>query len=351
MSSDTHHPIECILPPHVLDAIKKHGTADQKERARRTLELSATLRSNREAQPFRPVQSLVATATTAIYTANHGTTLPGTVVRTNTGKKSSDVAVNEAWTGLKATLKLYGDKFDRNSVDGAGMPLIGTVHFDQDYDNAYWNGEQMVFGDGDGTLFNRFTIAIDIMGHELTHGVTQHSGGMDYQGQAGALNESMSDVFGSMVKQYHASPRTKAADADWLIGAGLLAPGVKGVALRSMKAPGTAYDDPTLGKDPQPADMAHYVKTTQDNGGVHINSGIPNRAFYLAAVGFGGYAWAKAGPVWYQALIDPTRPSSNSFADFAQLTVTKAHGLYGADGAGIVADAWQQVGVATKVPA
>src|SRR5678815_4747497 len=125
---------------------------------------------------------------------------------------------------------------------------------------------------------------------------------LTYSQHPGALNESMSDVFGSLVKQY--SLNQSAADADWLIGAGLLAAGVNGVALRSMKAPGTAYDDRVLGKDPQPAHMKDYVNTISDNGGVHINSGIPNHAFYVVATELGGFAWEKAGKIWYVALKD-----------------------------------------------
>jgi Zn-dependent metalloprotease len=138
----------------------------------------------------------------------------------------------------------------------------------------------MVYGDGDGDLFKRFTIAIDVIGHELTHGVTQYSAGLVYQDQTGALNESISDVFGSLVKQYRL--KQTADQADWLIGAGLLADGVNGKALRSMAAPGTAYDDPILGKDPQPAHMKDFVNTQSDHGGVHINSGIPNHAFFYS---------------------------------------------------------------------
>ena len=138
--------------------------------------------------------------------------------------------------------------------------------------------------------------------------------------------------------------------ADWLIGEGLLAKGVNGVALRSMKAPGTAYDDPKLGKDPQPADMEGYVHTGQDNGGVHINSGIPNHAFYLVAVALGGHAWEKAGKIWYQTLTDKRLRNSANFAAFAQLTVDNASKLYGMGGAEqkAVQDAWAKVGVLGK---
>jgi Zn-dependent metalloprotease len=203
----------------------------------------------------------------------------------------------------------------------------------------------MIFGDGDGRLFNRFTIAVDVIGHELTHGVTGHTANLDYNGQPGALNESVSDVFGSMVKQYAASPRQSSAQADWLIGAGLLMPSVKGVALRSMIAPGTAYNDPVLGKDPQPAHMKDYVTTTSDDGGVHINSGIPNKAFARLAISFGGSSWEKAGQIWYRTLTDARLAPSSQFMDFARLTVVHALQLYGVDGKQAAADAWSQVGV------
>jgi hypothetical protein len=252
---------------------------------------------------------------------------------------------------LGATFDLYWSVFGRNSIDNAGQDLLGSVHYGQAYDNAFWNGTQMVFGDGDGRYFNRFTISIDIMGHELTHGVTGHQANLAYHDQPGALNESISDVFGSMVKQHAHAPQQTAAAADWLIGAGLFTSAVNGVALRSMKAPGTAYDDKVLGKDPQPADMAHYVTTTSDNGGVHINSGIPNRAFYLAAAAMGGYSWDKAGRIWYATLCDSRLTSNAQFQDFANLTTDNAGRLFGGNEQQAVADAWRQVGIIVGLPA
>jgi Zn-dependent metalloprotease len=223
--------------------------------------------------------------------------------------------------------------FQRNSIDGNGMRLDSTVHYRMGYDNAFWDGEQMVYGDGDEDLpaderlFNRFTIAIDVIGHELTHGVTQFEAKLQYFQQPGALNESMSDVFGSLVKQYQR--QQIASEADWIIGEGLLTDNVNGVGIRSMKAPGTAYDDPVLGKDPQPAHMKDYVNTISDNGGVHINSGIPNHAFYVTALELGGFAWEKAGQIWYVTLKDRLTATSK-FQDCANLTYQVAGELYGA---------------------
>lgn len=339
-----------IVPPHILEAIAKNGTPDQRERARRALAADVAFRSARSIKGVRGGAPALrkggpASKQRSIYTADNTRTLPGTLVRAEGKPKSNDPAVDEAYNGLGDTFDLYYNVYKRNSIDDAGLPLVGTVHYDQKYDNAFWNGSQMVFGDGDGEYFNRFTIAIDVIGHELTHGVTGNTANLDYQDQSGALNESVSDVFGSLVKQYAASPKQTADKADWLIGAGLLTNKVKGVALRSMKAPGTAFDDPVLGKDPQPADMAHYVKTTSDSGGVHINSGIPNHAFYLLAVALGGYAWSKAGMIWYKTLLDSRLASNATFQDFAHLTADNAATLFGTKEQKAVVTAWNGVGI------
>ena len=253
--------------------------------------------------------------------------------------------MDEAYDGLGGTYQFYWEIYQRNSIDDEGLKLDATVHYGVDYDNAFWNGEAMIFGDGDGEFFNRFTISLDVIGHELTHGVTEDEAQLVYMYQPGALNESVSDVFGSLVKQFKL--QQTADQADWLIGQGLFTAKVNGVALRSMKAPGTAYDDPTLGKDPQPATMQDYVRTVEDNGGVHINSGIPNHAFYLVATKLGGYAWERAGKIWYETLRDSRLRRNASFRSFALRTVANADRLYGHDSLErqAVVEAWNEVGI------
>lgn len=203
----------------------------------------------------------------------------------------------------------------------------------------------MVFGDGDQQLFNRFTIALDVIGHELSHGVTEDEAKLMYFNQSGALNESLSDLFGSLIKQY--ALKQKAEDADWLIGKGLFTKAIKGVALRSMKAPGSAFDDELLGKDPQPGHMNDFVQTYDDNGGVHINSGIPNRAFYQVATLISGFAWERAGRIWYEALRDPRLTPSSGFLRFARITYDIAGRLHGVnkDEQHAVKDGWKAVGI------
>src|SRR5262249_52781956 len=233
----------------------------------------------------------------------------------------------------------------RDSVGGNGIELISSLHYGVGYDNAFWNGGQMVYGDGSGRIFieGGLTKSIDVIAHELTHGVTQFTAGLEYHTQPGALNESFSDVFGSLVKQYSLSQTVD--QADWLIGAGILVPQL-GKALRSMEAPGTAFQG-----DPQPAHIRDYKDLPDDNdprndnGGVHINSGIPNRAFCLAAKALGGHAWEKAGRIWYVTLTERLQPDSD-FQAAAQATVSVAGDLYSS---GVeqeaVQKAWQEVGV------
>lgn len=348
------HPVNCIVPPHMLEGIATNGTTAQKSIAISTLKMSASMRGQRRAladfnpAAFRAVA--IGGKERIVYDAKNGSNLPGTAVRNEGDPPSSDIAVNEAYDGSGATYDLYKEIYQRNSIDGNGMRLDSTIHYQKGYDNAFWNGEQMVYGDGDENLpvsdrlFNRFTIAIDIIGHELTHGVTQFEAKLNYSQQPGALNESMSDVFGSLVKQRHLN---QAADqADWIIGEGLFTSNVNGVGIRSMKAPGTAYNDPVLGKDPQPAHMKDYVNTISDNGGVHINSGIPNKAFYVTAMELGGYAWEKAGQIWYVTLKNKLGSNSN-FQDCANFTYQTAGELFGAGSIQqqAVKTGWTEVGI------
>lgn len=337
-----------IVPPYILRAIARNGTPQQRDWALHTLALDVTMRSLRQGPwVWHEGMELAASGQKrrSVYDAKGSQNLPGTLVRKEGDQASADKAVNEAYNGLGVTYDFYHDLFGRDSIDGKGLALQATVHFGNRYNNAFWNGTQMVFGDGDGVYFNRFTVAPDVIGHELTHGVTEVEAALEYNLQPGALNESVSDVFGSLVKQ-RALNQT-AEGADWLIGAGLFTARVQGVALRSMKAPGTAFDDPVLGKDQQPAHMKDYVNTLEDNGGVHINSGIPNHAFYLAAQVLGGYAWEKAGKVWYETLRDDRLRPRASFSDFATLTFDVASKLYGARGkeTKAVQEAWKAVGV------
>jgi Zn-dependent metalloprotease len=339
-----------ILPPSMLRRIAQRGTPAQRRFALATMATDQTFRLARAttqllATGSSPLPAVVPLGKQrTIYDAGQLTALPGKTVRNEGDRAGRDREVNEAYDGLGATFDFYLNVYQRNSIDDAGMHLDATVHYGKRYDNAFWNGAQMVFGDGDADLFTRFTASLDVIGHELTHGVTGDEARLVYVGESGALNESVSDVFGSLVKQY--KRKETAVKADWLIGEGLFTAKVHGVALRSMKAPGTAFDDPVLGKDDQPATMADYVHTLEDSGGVHTNSGIPNHAFCLAAIALGGHAWEKAGRIWYETLCDPALKPTATFSQFADRTVANADHLFGASARKLVATAWDEVGVA-----
>ncbi len=350
------NPVHCVVPPVVLEQIALNGSGRQRDWALRTLGRDASIRAarlqnaaKRAGGPREGADTLAVASVPQpdrrIRDAQNQENVAGIIVRREGDPPTEDAAVNEAYDGLGDTFAFFHGAYERNSIDDQGMPLRGVVHFGADYDNAFWDGRRMVFGDGDDELFLRFTLSLDVIGHELGHGVTEDEAGLEYWGQSGALNESMSDVFGSLVRQHKL--HQKADEADWLIGADLLGPEVSGEALRSMAAPGTAYDDDVLGKDPQPAHMNEYVNTTQDNGGVHINSGIPNHAFYTAATTLGGYAWERTGLIWYETLRDPLLRPTESFQRFAGFTVQTAQRLYGPTGQDVeaVKAGWDKVGV------
>lgn len=345
-----------VIPPYVMERLAESGDPALEARARETLAIDAAMRGGRRgvpgarpeaSSPPPPPSARLGAPSRAIHDAEGSTDLPGRLVRGEGDPPTGDVAVTEAFDGLGATWELFHAAYGRDSLDGKGMGMLATVHYGQRYDNAFWDGSQMVFGDGDGEIFLSFTRSVDVIGHELAHGVTQFTSGLNYQGQSGALNESVSDVFGVLVRQRLLGQ--SAEQADWLIGADLLAEGVQGVALRSMEAPGTAYDDPRLGRDPQPGHMRDYVDTTDDNGGVHINSGIPNRAFVLVAQALGGRAWEAPGQIWYDTVTGDISADCD-FVTFAGLTLTAAESRYGAGSpeAQAVTAAWAGVGVTSE---
>ena len=351
-----------IVPPYLLDHIAQLDDPrleHASNAARRALSTTPSLPSLRSGEPAPPQRSTrssgderrqdVQAGQPERYISDAGgtETLPGRLVRSEGEPPTEDASVNEAYDGLGHTYSLFWDAFARASIDGAGMPLAATVHYGEAYDNAFWDGTQMVFGDGDGQVFVGFTKSLSVIGHELTHGVTQYTANLVYQGQSGALNESVSDVFGALVEQH--SRGQSADEASWLIGEGIFSDEVEGQALRSMKAPGTAYDDDVLGKDPQPADMSGYIETEEDYGGVHLNSGIPNRAFCLAALAIGGNAWEAPGQIWYETLTTEIKANAD-FRQFADATIVVASRLFGDSSreTSAVRTAWQTVGVTSQ---
>lgn len=328
-----------FIPPYLLERL---GAVDDLLLD----ELLRVRRSARAAEPHPTVARAVDVADWTVHDADNAPSLPGRPVRSAGQPATGDVAVDEAAAGIEATLQMFADAFARSSYDGAGAPVTITVHYGKHYDNAFWDGNQLVFGDGDGDVFERFTKSADVLAHEFGHAVTEHTAALVYRDQSGALNESISDVFAACFKQHLAGE--SAAEGDWLIGEGIFVPGINARALRDMAAPGTAYDDPTLGTDPQVGHMDDFIVTAEDNGGVHLNSGIPNRAFQLAATAIGGTSLQGAGQIWYSALTAGSLTPTSDFAAFAEATIAVA-----GEHAEAVTAAWQQVGVtggATTTP-
>jgi len=334
------------IPPYILRNIAERGDDEDRLRAQVALAISSQPRRERQVAAVVAGAILVPRRVKqrTIFDAQQRHDLPGRIARIEGQRRSGDLAVDEAYELAGRTYDYFRRVHDRRSLDDRGLRLEACVHYGDGFNNAHWTGRRMIYGDGDGKYFHRFTSSIDIVAHELTHGVTQYAAALGFSGQCGALAEHYCDVFGSLVKQYWR--KETAAQADWLIGAELLTTRVRGQAIRSMKAPGTAYDDPILGRDPQPAHMRDFVKTSADDRGVHINSGIPNHAFHRAATLLGGHAWKTMGKVWYHALTHELGPRSR-FQQCADATWRAAGELFGAGSAPqeAVLAGWKTVGI------
>jgi len=348
--SDAHrHSCHCFIIPHdVLERFAKDKKLSAKERQ----SFADAVRFEKEWRKVRTAQSRLARLACtmlpsglaaagppaiAVYDCAHGTALPGTPV-VSPGS-SSDATAKRVFVETSAVANFYQQLFSRNSVDNAGKTLLSSIHFSVNYNNAFWNGSQMTYGDGDGNIFVDFTKAKDVIAHELTHGVTEYSAGLGYSNQAGGLNESISDVFGSMFRQWRA--KQDVTRADWLIGKEIMGPGAiaRGyTCLRDMSKPSAKHC-----LAPQPTKFSQYY----DGMDPHQSSGIPNLAFYKAAMAIGGKSWEKAGRIWYQALTGYAPSPNLKMRAFAKRTRTLAGRLFPAEPAVHTAidQAWTAVGL------
>ena len=361
MPSSARYPSACAcavcfaIPPYMVEYIRRNSK-DKKliDAMAATKRATATLRHMRMAMLGVPLRAsaaaLLPKLTRRIFDAKKSTDALQKLVRKEGGKASKDVAVNEAYDHSGKTFEFYAKVLGRASVDNNNKALTSSVHYQEDpqfgYDNAFWDGSQMIYGDG--FIFNRMTLSLDVVAHELTHGVTQFEAGLKYENESGALNEHMSDVFGVLVRQWANNERDP-AKADWSVGRGIFRKaGLEAQSLRSMSAPGTAYNNPDFGKDEQPALMKNFVHLPNteegDFGGVHYNSGIPNKAFFLACKALGQPAWDVMGRVWYTALSERLRDNAD-FKKCAFETISVASDFFGATARKAVAKAWVDVGV------
>lgn len=233
--------------------------------------------------------------------------------------------------------EIYRQRYNRNSLDNKGLTLMNVAHYGIKLNNAYWNGFFMTYGDGDGVRYSNLCGSLDVIAHEMTHGVTSNTADLVYELQPGAVNESISDVFACVVDSL-----------DWLIGEDVFTPAIAGDGLRSMQDPHNGFQ-PGEG-DWQPATMSEFVVLANDEqhdfGGVHINSGIPNKAFYNVASVTGR---SKAGLIWYRALTTYLTKNSQ-FADLRTACLNSAKDLYGDGSAEYVAvgNGFSAVGIETE---
>lgn len=288
-----------FVPPFVLESLAAAGV----DEARISINDSTKIRERRSEKIIDtafwavPTPAPTAAAARQVFDCETKWQQRVKLVRGEGDPAHTDAVVNKVYDFAGVVKDYFKTKFQRNSIDNLGMNLILNIHYGVKYMNAFWDGDEMTFGDGDGKIFVNFANSLDVIAHELAHGITQFTCNLEYYSQSGALNEHFSDVFGTAVTQYFLGQ--DAHTADWLIGDEIMGPDLYGEALRSMRAPGTAYDNPLLGKDPQPDHMDRYYTGPADNQGVHINSGIPNKAFYLTAMEIGTQ---EAALIWYTAL-------------------------------------------------
>lgn len=280
----------------------------------------------------------------AIVTLDAKNTSPATnaftydLVKSTSTTFTNKAAVSAHWNSIKS-YDYFQNTFTRKSIDGVGGNILAFFNVAEEdgssMENAFWNGNAMWYGNG-GSAFKPLARGLDVGGHEMTHGVVEKTANLEYQGESGALNESFADVFGTMIDR-----------DDWKVGEDVMQPGVSNSgALRDLQDPHNGA--PTNSQFWQPKHTNEKFTGTADNGGVHINSGIPNHAFYLfannAAVGKD-----KAEQVYYKALRDYLVKSSQ-FVDCRIAVVQAAKDLYGSAVSDIAANAFTAVGIGGNQP-
>jgi Zn-dependent metalloprotease len=337
-----------IVPREVLSRLSQDKTLSAQVRKRMfdTAQISHEIRELRsQAARLTSVATahtaalveLASSPTVTVYDCKHTETLPGTPVPNPANSK--DQTAKRTLNETTSVAKFYQEIFNRNSIDNHGMTMMSSIHFGTKFNNAMWNGSQMLYGDGDHEIFIDFTNSNDVIGHELTHGVTQYSLQLNYSGEAGGLNESISDCFGSMFRQWE--NKEDVNSADWLIGHDIIGPAAmaKGfTCLRDMASPAanhciapqpTQYSQITPGMDP------------------HYSSGPPNLAFCTACKTLGGKSWEKIGQVWYHSLTAFGPTPTMEMKPFADRTRQVAHTMFSGDPAvaAAVDQGWKQVGL------
>lgn len=293
----------CFIPEVVIDALNKAG--DNIEKPNVQMDKSIRMRRSSMTLMASLLPATPGTSARRIFDSQNTGSTRLKIIREEGAMSLNDADANAAYDNGGIVRDYFKTVLGWNSINDDGLDLIFNVHYMVKYNNAFWDGEQMAFGDGDGVNFQNFVRALDVTAHELTHGVVQYTANLEYKGQSGALNEHFADVFGTAIKQWAAKETEKTAN--WLIGEICTMGKYAGKAVRSMKAPA----DTAVVLSAQPENMSKMFKGTADNGGVHVNSGIPNKAFYLVSMDIGTQ---KAAKLWFETLkiLKPT----SKFTDF-----------------------------------
>ena len=306
---------------------------------------------------------------------------PGDLVKAEGDPEyQDDRAAEKLYEHMGIVYKFFDEAFGERNMFKNKRPPVGIVHYGQHFPGAWFHlpfdgdsdHQAIICGDGwdhqdemasesdtpshklYSRLFGNFSGSLEVVAHEMVHGFLHALCSLDTQGEPGTVNEHLADVFGIMCEQYHTGQSV--FDADWLVGEDLFLPGTSGIALRSFKSPGEAYSFETSStlRDPQVKHMDCLYKGEKDGGGVHINSGILNHAFYLVATNLGKlepYSWKKAGRIWYLACLHPMMTSECSMKRWADLTLdTAKRKSFGAEVMRIVWEAWDSVGIKLKKP-
>ncbi|MDT7830529.1 M4 family metallopeptidase [Pricia sp. S334] len=329
-----------IVPPYILEELAKRGNTSCKKAlndSKRFLERRRTALNNLLVREFED-----GNGERFIYDSQNTYGQRVALVRKEGDPDTEDKTANKAYETSGFVREYFRDAFGLDSVDGKGLDIISNIHYGKDYNNAYWDGDEMTYGDGDGKEFKNFASAIDVVAHELAHGITQFLANLEYRSQSGALNEHFSDVFGTVIKQKYL--KQDISEADWLIGDSVVTEDFPGVAIRSMKAPGTANEF-----DTQPDHMDNYYSGTADNQGVHINSGIPNKAFYLSCLEIG---IDECALIWFETLKNLWRTAN--FNDMVETIIITAQRLIDGNkvrdtAADAIANSFSEVGLAPIV--
>jgi len=341
----------CALPGNLLKHLAHKSAGVDRELIQAQIEHSSMLRAQRAVQSRQPPAATKLGKQPLhrqVFDAQGSTLLPGKLLRDEDDPPAHDGQANDAYENVGIALQFYKSVLGRESVDGRGMRIDTSVHYGERFANAMWTGKQLIVGDGDGHHVKGLARSLGIIAHEFSHGITQHlvEGGLGVvqlpnrpptlKGEAGALNESFSDVFGSMIKQWHAKQDVR--QADWLLGEDVLAAHA-GKAVRSLQDPGNT--SLTWPDDDQIKDFGRYRPTDE----AHKASGIANHAFYLAATRLGGNSWEKLGAIWFKAY--QRLRARATFLDAAHATLDVAAALHGKGAASheAVKAAWKQVKV------